>query len=313
MEHVILHTLEETLILLPFLFVCYILIELVESWTSKKTTKGLKKHGIEVLVGAGVGLIPQCGFGVVATDLYTRKKLSMGTLLAIYIATSDEAVPLLLANPQKAPALLPLLVLKFLFALAVGYLVFAIETKLTKKHSSPIVSNHNHDHEHDEEHSHDHEEEERTHIGCCGHAIEETQDNSSTTKQRLKRYLLHPLRHTLYIFAFILIVTFAFNTLVHFVGEDNISTFLNSAKVFTPILAVLVGLIPNCASSVVLTNMYILGSLPFGALLAGLIANAGISITVLFKQNRPLKNTFLILGILILTALVAGYSVLYLI
>ncbi len=321
MWHVILHTLLDSLKLLPFLLVSYILIELVESWMSKNSQRELAPRGTQVLVGSSIGLVPQCGFSVVATDLYTKRKLSMGALVAIYIATSDEAFPLLLASPAKAHMLVPLLLLKFVFALAVGYLVFAVETKLKNKQSHTTSDTHEHDHNDHDHDDHDHDEHDHndaveltsSHIGCCGHTIEENDNDVSTTKKRIKRYLLHPLRHTLYIFAFVLIINFVFGTLVHFVGEENISAFLHQAKPFTPALAVLVGLIPNCASSVVLTNMYILGSLPFGALLAGLIANAGIAITVLVKQNKPLKNTFLVLGIVILTALIAGYTTLYLI
>ncbi|MBQ9790537.1 MAG: arsenic efflux protein [Clostridia bacterium] len=329
MGHVILHTLLDSLKLLPFLLISYILIELVESWTSKNGSKDLRARGTQVLIGASLGLIPQCGFSVVATDLYTKRKLSMGALVAIYIATSDEAFPLLIASPEKAHMLVPLLVLKFIFALGVGYLVFGVESKLKQKQLTKI-DNHSHEHEdhkHNENHEHnhghedhnheehtncDHDEEQIIHIGCCGHTVEETDAEISTTKKRLKRYLLHPLKHTLYIFVFIFAVNLVFGTIVHFVGEESLALFLAQAKPFTPLLAVLVGFIPNCASSVVLTNMYILGSLPFGALLSGLIANAGIAVTVLFKQNKPLKNTLAILGIVTLTALAAGYATLYL-
>ena len=317
----LLDTLLESLLLFPFLFVCYVLIELVETWTSKSSAKRLQIGSSQVLLGSSVGLIPQCGFSVVATDLFAKKKIAMGTLIAVFIATSDEAFPVLLSHPDKAGALLPLLLIKFLLACLVGYIVYGIERKLIKNQSS--LNNHAHhfhetkDHEHEhEEHKHEHEHDEQdsqeVHIGCCGHHIEETASEKTNTKAKLKRYLLHPLLHTLYIFAFILVINLAFSTLVHFIGEDKISAFLSGAKAFTPLLSIVIGLIPNCASSVILTNMYCIGSLPFGALLSGLIMNTGIAATVLFKQNKNFKQNLLILGILLLTSLIAGYGSLYL-
>ena len=329
MLHELLHTLKESLILLPFLFVCYSLIELVETWMSKKTTRSLKGNGLQVLLGASIGLIPQCGFGVVATDMYAKKKIRMGTLIAIYIATSDEAIPVILSHPDRIGALLPLLLTKFLFALLAGYIVYAIELRLEKNSSlslsksshnasiSATEPEHEHEHEHDD-HSHNHNEQanlddDTIHIGCCGHEIEENENGKTSTKAKLKRYLLHPLLHTLYIFAFILVVNLAFSALIYSVGEENLAAFMIGAKALTPLFAVIIGLIPNCAASVVLTNMYLLGSLPFGAMIAGLIVNAGIAITVLFKQNKNQKQNLIIVGVCALTALVAGYSLLFIV
>ena len=341
----LLETFLETLYTLPVLFVCYVIIELIETWSAKNTTSKLKSNGLQVLFGASIGLIPQCGFGVVATDMYSKKKLSMGALIAIYIATSDEAIPTMLLCPEKASMLLPLLLSKFLIALIVGYIVFAIEkaiekrsqTQLTKtlnensnisaqitksdSNENEVDNNHinkeSHDecnHEHSTSHSHEDPKDniEEVHIGCCGHHIEDD-ENSTNTKAKLKRYLLHPLYHTLYIFAFILVINLALSTVIHFVGHENLEAFLTSAKPLTPLLAVLVGLIPNCAASVVLTNLFATSTLPFGALLAGLITNAGIATTVLFKQNKSLKQNFTILGILVMSALVFGYAILYIV
>ena len=323
MWHAVLHVLEESLILLPFLFLCYVLVELVETWTSKKTTRSLKSKNYQVLLGASIGLIPQCGFSVVATDMYAKKKIRMGTLIAIFIATSDEAVPILLSNPDKIGSLLPLLALKFTFALIAGYIVLAVEKAIERKtikinqgnqeEQKENNDNGHEDHEEDHHHEHTHENEENddetVHIGCCGHEIENNE--KPTTKTKLKRYLLHPLLHTLYIFAFILVVNLILGITLHAVGEEKLAEFMTQAKPLTPLLAVLVGLIPNCASSVVLTNMYIMGSLPFASMLAGLIANSGIAMTVLFKQNKNQKQNLTIIGVCTLTALIAGYSLLF--
>lgn len=332
MGHELLHTLLETLILLPFLFICYTIIELIESWSSKKTTRSLKNSKYQVLLGSSIGLIPQCGFGVIATDLFAKKKIYMGALIAVFVSTSDEAIPVILSHPDKIGVLLPLLLSKFIFAIIVGYIVYLIERHIERKKIQSLQSqnsieskelkieeqtiseeNHNHNHN-DKEHIHENDIEkieETIHIGCCGHSIEEEIGQEKNIKIKLKHYLLHPLLHTLYIFTFILVVNLIFSATIYSVGTDKISAFMLKAKPLTPLLAVLVGLIPNCASSVVLTNMYLLGSLPFGAMLSGLIINAGISFTVLFKQNKNFKQNLTILGICVLTALVAGYSLLW--
>ena len=326
MWHELLHTFIESLWTLPVLFVCYALIELVETWTSKKTTRSLKGKSSQVLLGAGIGLIPQCGFGVVATDMFSKKKIRMGTLVAIYIATSDEAIPVILSHPDRIGVLLPLLAIKFVLALIAGYIVYMIEVKLEKKALQKAVTQenhteHEHDHDHDHEHTHEeHEHEnhsgetdETIHIGCCGHEIELDEHQKPTTKAKLKRYLLHPLLHTLYVFTFLLVINLALTAIIYSIGEDSLKSFMDQSKALTPLLAIIVGLIPNCAASAVLTNMYLLGSLPFGAMLAGLVVNAGIAITVLFKQNKSMKQNLTVIGVCFLTALVAGYSLLYII
>ena len=293
----------DSLKILPILLVGYILVEILETLTSKSTKK-LSLGKAEVLVGSSLGLIPQCGFSVIATDLFSRAKITMGTLVAIYVATSDEAFVVLLSNPDKAIYLLPLIGLKFAFALLFGYTIYMLELSYKKKHQQAIST------EEIESAHDDNDEEEHVHIGCHGHHIEEGKAEN-TTKARLKRYLLHPILHTLYIFLFVLAVNLIFSTIVHFITEERLESFLMAAKPFTPLLSLIIGLVPNCASSVVLTQMFVSGALPFGAMLTGLIMNAGIAVTVLFKQNKNIKQNFLIIGLVALIALVAGYSMLY--
>ena len=172
MWHAVLHAIEDTIYLLPFLFVCYVLIELIESWTSKKSTRSLKNNKLQVLLGASFGLIPQCGFGVVATDLFSKKRIRMGALVAVYIATSDEAIPVILSHPEKIASLLPLLLFKFLFAIIAGYIVLAVENRIEKKHlklSEPQLYTSGHE---DEYHNHEHDEHEHD---------EHVEDNSQDT------------------------------------------------------------------------------------------------------------------------------------
>ena len=150
----------------------------------------------------------------------------------------------------------------------------------------------------------DKHEEEGHHVGCCGHHIEDEENEPWA-----KRYLLHPALHSLKVFAFVLIVNLVLGGLIALIGENELMTFLNSARYVTPVLAVLVGLIPNCAASEVLTLLFISGGLSFGACVAGLCANAGIAMVVLFKQNKNMKENLTIFGVLSGVSLVVGYVV----
>lgn len=320
MKHAIIHTLEHSWYLFPFLFIAYILIEVLEYFCmSKLKHSKLLSNKWSTLFGAGFGLVPQCGFSVIATDLFASHKIKIGTLLAVYIATSDEAIPRMLANPDKISFLLPLLLVKFVIAILVGYLVDLIFRKFNKKHLSlsqvnnvsnldPNIEqtlNNNPESEHENHNHNQHEEEsEEHHKGCCGHEL----DNPSK-KDKLKAFLLHPLIHALKIFGFILLVNFIFNLLFEFIGEDSIRTFLQNSKGFAPLASSFIGLIPNCASSVIITELYIGNFISFGACVGGLIVNAGIAFVVLFKQNKNVKQNFAILGGMLLIGITVGYII----
>ncbi len=309
-----LHALKHSAILLPFLFVSYVIIEILESACSKKINSKFFKGKLAPLVGASFGIVPQCGFSVVATDLYSQKKISVGTLIAIFIATSDEAIPIILSNLTNKTAvynLLALILVKFVLGVLVGYLVDFILKVATKPKTPihPAVTSQTVEHQHEhttDEHNHlhednEHEHKEVIHKGCCGHDIEETKQHPA------KQYLLHPLIHTLKVFAYILIINIVFELILHYVGEDSLQTFLQSSYYFAPLIACVIGLIPNCASSVILTNLLVIGGLSFSACIAGLIVNAGIAYLVLFKQNKNIKNNFAILGTMLAVGIVTGY------
>ena len=342
--HFVLHALKHSAILLPWLLISYILIELIEYFSARKMQHSKLLSGKwSTLFGASFGLVPQCGFSVVATDLFASKKIRIGTLLAVYIATSDEAIPLLIVNPDKALSLIPLLLIKFFAAVIIGYLVDLIFKRANERHlnsllnknnqnddlstniselsdtKNEIISNEEHEHDshedkhqnneehhnHDENEHHIHKEENlSSHTGCCGHNIED-----DSKKAKAKRFLLHPLIHTLKIFAFILIINIVFEGLVELVGEDAIKDFLLSSKAFAPLLSAIVGLIPNCASSVLITELYTIGGIGFGAYIAGLIVNAGIGFVILFKQNKNIKQNFAILGAMLAIGISIGYII----
>ena len=314
MWEVLLEALIDTLKIFPILFISYVLIEVIESKLSHKMTKKITSK-LAPVAGAGLGLIPQCGFSVVATDMFAKKLISIGTLIAIFIATSDEAIPLIIAQPDKILTLLPLLVIKFIYAVIVGYVLDLIyKRKLDKKvnnikHSKEHEHNHEseHDHEHESEHDHEHEHEGEVSEeikGCCGHDIKE--------ENKWKLYALHPLLHSLKILLYILIVNVVIGVIIYLVGEDKLSLFLLNGKWWSVVCAALIGLIPNCAASVVITELFLSSSLPFGALMAGLITNAGLGIVVLLKQNKSLKENLIVVGALFISAIVLGYILLLL-
>ena len=284
MWHAIWHAVYESLISFAVIFVVYVIIELVENKISNKLQKTKK---FSPIFGSLFGLIPQCGFSVVATDLYVKRHITMGTLLAMYIATNDEALPLLISNPDKILTVLPLIAIKFVLGFVVGYIVDVIYTKSKKQ-----VHHHQHECEHKEE----------VHSGCCNHHIE-------GEKKTAKQLFLHPLLHSLKIFAYILVINLIFSITMHTVGEDVITNALLSAKYFSPLITTFVGLIPNCAASMLVAELFIKGGIGFGACLAGLICNAGLGLMFLFKDNKNKKENFCILAILIGVALIFGYAV----
>lgn len=282
----ILEAVVDTLKIFVVVYLVYVLVELFENKFSKKIESKDKKWS--PLFGASFGLIPQCGFSVVATDLYSKKHITMGTLVAIYISTSDEALPILLSSPDKFWAVIPLLLSKFVIGMVAGYIIDGVMSK-----RASVVHVHN---DNCTEHT------QESHVGCCNHEIENENNHWA------KKYLLHPLVHSLKICAYILAFNIVFGLLVFFIGEDNIVNFLNNSGAFAPLFSVLVGLIPNCVGSVVITELYILGGISFGATLGGLIANAGIGYMLLFKQNKNKKENIGILLIVSLIGLVVGYA-----
>ena len=278
----------DTLKIFVVVYLVYVLVELFENKCSKKIASKDKKWS--PLIGAGIGLIPQCGFGVVATDLYSKKHITAGTLVAIYISTSDEALPILLSNPDKLGAILPLMVIKFLVAIIAGFIIDGV----LSRRASKVFMHADNCHEH----------ENVNHVGCCHHDIEE----NGQKMHWAKAYLLHPLIHSLKICAYILAFNILFGLLVYFVGEEAIADFLIKSGAFAPIIAVLVGLIPNCVGSVLVAELFVTAGLSFGATLGGLIANAGIAYVFLFKQNKDVKANICIVVTVTIIALVVGYA-----
>ncbi len=272
MGEVLLDALLDSLKLFPFLFLIYVLIEILENRTNISRNHNVLRGNLAPLLGAATGLVPQCGFSVMAAKLYDRKLIRTGTVLAVFLATSDEAFILLLADGTKAAWVVPMIAAKFVIAVGIGYLANALFRKETLAELS---------------------ENEEIHGTACGHDHEE--------ESKFKSYFLHPLLHSLEIFAYIFAVNIIFGLVIHFVGEDKLEAFLQKGVWYQPLVAAAVGLIPNCASSVVITEAFIDGYIAFGSCVAGLCANAGLGFVVLFRNVRKWKrNLALMLAVYVI-------------
>lgn len=260
----------DTWLMLPLLYAAYLIIEYFERKDSKddKLFFGLQKYG--PLVGALIGLIPQCGFSILAAMLFVQGNITLGTLTAVFIATSDEAIPILLAEPSLFSSLLILLACKFCIGIAGGFFIDRImfpHQKILRFEDMPE--------EEDEEQYEEDEQAAASSCPCC--------------------YPQYPmwisaLLRTVKIFIFVFLTTIAFNMLIGWIGEQTLSKFLLTGIVLQPLLAALFGFIPNCAATVILCQLFALGQLSFGSLLAGLITNAGLGFLVLFQYGEK-KST----------------------
>jgi len=310
--HVTLEALKHTAIVLPLLFIIYYFIELIEyKYALKIQNNKLLKGKASPVIGSVVGCIPQCGFSVISTDLFSKKAISVGALIAVYIATSDEAIPLMIANPSYIPWMLLLVGVKIVMGITVGYLSILLYKQIFKhkKGTHNNIETHDHDesqgHNHDKHENHSHEEHEEiaVHGGCCKHDVESKSFD-----------WFHPLMHCIKIGLFVLVINIIFGFITHiWVGEENLANFLNVTYWLQPLLAVVIGLIPNCASSVVLTQLFIgglsgIGGLSFGALVAGLSVNAGLGLVMLLKLNKNWKENLFIFTMLIIPSLIVGYA-----
>lgn len=285
---VLLEAVLDSLKMLPVIVVCYILIELLEEKIlNKYKTSNLLKGRFAPVFSSGIGLIPQCGFSVVATDLYSKRIITVGSLMAIYIATSDEALPIMLSYPDKYLDLIIILAIKFFYAVIIGLLIDAL---LRRKNNSKIAENCAT------------ASESQNVCGCCHHELKEE-------KKTLKDIFIHPLVHSLKIFSFILAINIIFGLLIFYVGEENVKNFMLSFGVFQPFFSGLVGMIPNCSASVIITELFISGNITLGSCIAGLTTNAGIALVALFKFNKNFKQNCLIASSLYLFGVLIGVIV----
>lgn len=272
MKEVILDTLLDTVRLLPFLFIAFLLIEYMEHKISNKSKKVItksKKYG--PVLGSLLGALPQCGFSVMATNLYVTRIISLGTLISIYLSTSDEMLPILISEKAPINLILKIILIKILLGIIYGILIDILFTKVFKtkeKENFEIC---------DKEHCH-----------CEEHI------------------LLSSLKHTLKIALFILITSFTLNVLFHYVGEEYLSKLLLKNTILGSFITCLIGLIPNCGASVIITELYLNNAISLASLLSGLLSSSGAALLVLFKSNKNIKENIFILSILYLIGVFTG-------
>lgn len=277
MIHIIKHSFFDSVKLLPILFIIYYLIEYLEHKNNNTFNHFMmKKKRSGPFFGSLFGCVPQCGFSVVAANLYSKKTITLGTLIAVFVATSDEAVPILMSYPDRFIDILYVLIFKFVIACISGLFIDFL-------YKSEII-NENLCHHHSHSHGHIH--------GNC-----ESCDEGPFSAT---------LRHMIKIFLIVFITNVIVETGISLIGKENISHILYSNRVLQPFFSALVGLIPNCAASCVLTELYAEGLLSFGALIGGLSTGAGVGMVVLFKANKDMKNNLMIAGIVYIIGVFSG-------
>ena len=271
-----LEVLEDALIdsikLLPFLFITYLIMEYIEHKTSDKAKKAIKKSGkFGPAIGAILGIFPQCGFSVSATNLYAARVITLGTLIAVYLSTSDEMLPIFISEAVPAITIIKILGIKLLIGMIAGFIIDFVLRLKNKEEDQKIVDLC------EKEHCH------------CEHGIFKS-----------------ALKHTIHIFIFILLITLVINTIIYFIGEDTLANFIQLNPILGPIIAGLIGLIPNCAASVILTQLYLENLITAATMISGLLVGAGVGLAVLFKINKGIKENIKITALLYSIGVISG-------
>ena len=286
MIDIIKDTLIDGIKLLPFLFITYLVMEYIEHKMGHKTKSAIKKSGKwGPIIGSILGAFPQCGFSVSATNLYAGRVITLGTLIAVYLSTSDEMLPIFISEAVSPIIILKILGIKLLIGMIAGIIIdlftHIIKNKIIKKQEVKAIN-----------------EEEEDEIG---HICEE--DHCHCDESGILKSSIH---HTLSIFLFIIIITFIINITVHFVGEETIASWILNKPIIGPAITSLIGLIPNCAASVIITNMYLENVISLGSMISGLLTGAGVGLAVLFKANDKLKENLGIIALLYMIGTISG-------
>ena len=273
--HVSVHSFQETVNLLPFLFLTYLLMEFLEHQSGDVTQKLLRRSGkIGPLVGGALGVMPQCGFSAAASGLYGGRLITVGTLLAVYLSTSDEMLPIMLSGGVSVVFLLAVLGCKLLIAVIAGFATDGACRLISK-----------------------------------GTVSEEPQIEELCQRDRCKcgdHFVKSALNHTVRTLLFIFLICLILNGTVELIGEDALAGVVLNRPFLGNLLAALVGLIPNCASSVILTELYLSGVISLGAMMSGLLVNAGVGLLVLVRNNRPVRDSVRIIGVLFAVGVFSG-------
>lgn len=264
--------------LVPFLFITYLIMEYIEHKTGNKTKNIIKKSGkFGPFFGSLLGIFPQCGFSVSATNLYAGRVITLGTLIAVYLSTSDEMLPIFISEAVPVITIIKILFVKFIIGMIAGFIIDALIRIFNKNEKQ------------EDEKIEDLCEKEHCH---CDHGIVKS-----------------ALKHTLNIFVFILIITFLINVAIYFIGEERIADFIQINPILGPAITSLIGLIPNCAASVILTQLYLEKVISASALISGLLVGAGVGLAVLFKTNKGIKENIRIIVILYAIGVMSGLAI----
>ncbi len=276
MKEVILDALIDTLKLLPYLLITFIVLEYIEHKFSKKNKDILaknKKYG--PILGGLLGALPQCGFSSIAANLFSARVITMGTLITVFLSTSDEMLPIMISEKANILIILRIILFKLIIGIIIGFIIDLVFRKKQLKQKETIKDMCEHDH-----------------CSCDHDGI-----------------FISSLKHTIKIALFILIANLVIGFIIFKVGEDNVSNILLHKNIFVYFLSSLIGLIPNCAGSVIITELYLSKMISIGTMLAGLLTGSGIGILLLFKTNKNLKENLLILSIIYITGVFFGLIV----
>ena len=261
MKEVLLDTLFDSVKLIPFLFITFLLMEYIEHGFTKKGKEKIKKAGkLGPFFGSLLGAVPQCGFSVMATNLYATRIVTLGTLISIYLSTSDEMLPILISQKCSFSIIIKILLIKVLIGMLAGFIIDFIIRKKTKSSNYEIKKFC------DEEH-------------CdCEHGI-----------------IKSSIKHTFNILIFIIVITLLLNLGFYYFGNDSIEKLFLKDSFFSPFISSLIGLIPNCGASIILTELYLNNVISFASVIAGLLTGSGVALLVLFKINKNVKENVKIL------------------
>ena len=273
--HVSWHSFLETVNILPFLFLTYLLMEFLEHKSGDLTQRLLRRSGkIGPLVGGVIGVVPQCGFSAAASGLYGGRLITVGTLLAVYLSTSDEMLPVMISGGVSVWFVFAVLGCKLMIAVAAGFATDGVYRLLVKEKNA-----------------------------------DEPQIEDLCQRDRCKcgdHFVMSAINHTVRTLLFIFLISLALNGAVEIIGEDTLAGLVLNRPLLGNLLAALVGLIPNCASSVVLTQLHLSQVISLGAMMSGLLVNAGVGLLVLFRNNRPVRDSLRIVCILLCIGVISG-------